>query len=120
MKKLYEMPKDMRELENGDRLIITNDWGVWIVKVTEVEKFERDGFIWETIKFTGMEDEGIDSFSAKCVDIALGVSPYCHTCIMEGSEFDIFSGIASYMSHCDSLLSAIHYNAKKIDESWYV
>ena len=118
MKKLYERPKDMRELKNGDRLIVTNGWGVWIVKVTEIEKFEREGFIWETVKFTGMEDEGIDSFTAKLPDIALGVSPYCYKCIMDGNEFDIFSGIAPYMSHCDSLLSAVEYNMKKIDESW--
>ena len=65
-----------------------------------------------------MEDEGIDSFTAKLADIALGVSPYCYKCIMDGNEFDIFSGIAPYMSHCDSLLSAVEYNMKKIDESW--
>ena len=112
-----ERPKDMRYLEVGDKLIITNWWGTWVVKITEIREFAENNLICKEYKFSGMEEEGIDSLVINPL-CKLAPHPYYHWCIMDVSEFYIFSGTAPFKSHCDEMMSSIKYNMKKIDEVW--
>ena len=107
--------KDIRKLEVGDKLIITNWWGIWVVSITEIREYAENNFICREYKFTGMEEEGIESIDINPL-CNLAPHPYYHWCVLDGSEFYIFSGTAPFKSHCNEMMNSIKYNLKRIDE----